>query len=145
MKTQNFQNHTRYSPFHHFLITPLTLILLSWTISKLDFSSQETTTEGLYSLLIAVILTLLPLLARTYALNLQNRLILNEMRIRYFHLTGKSFDEKENKLRLGQIIALRFASEEELLELMDEAISQNLSPKEIKMKVKNWKGDYRRV
>jgi hypothetical protein len=58
-----------------------------------------------------------------YALTLQNRIILNEMRIRYFHLTGKTFDEKEQNLKLGQIIALRFASDEEILGLMDRAIA----------------------
>lgn len=67
------------------------------------------------------------------------------MRIQYFHLTGKSFDEKETKLRLGQVISLRFASDGELLGLMEEAIEKKLSPKEIKMKIKDWQGDYRRV
>jgi hypothetical protein len=145
MKTQNFQNHAQYFAFHHFVLTPLTLILLVWAVVKLDFSSTESTSTSIYSLLVAIILFLLPLLARIYALKLQNRLILNEMRIRYFHLTGSSFEEKESKLKLGQIIALRFASSDELLGLMDKAIHENLSPKEIKMMVKNWQGDYRRV
>jgi hypothetical protein len=82
---------------------------------------------------------------RSYALKLQNRIILNEMRNRYFHLTGKTFDEKERELKLGQIIALRFASDAELLNLMDRAIAENLSSKEIKQQIKNWKGDYLRV
>ena len=68
-----------------------------------------------------------------------------EMRLRYFYLTGKSFSEKEKDLRTNQIIALRFAGDDELLSLMDQAISKNLSNKEIKMSIKNWKGDYSRV
>ena len=88
---------------------------------------------------------LLPLLARLYALKLQNRIILNEMRNRYYHLTGKSFDEKERQLKLGQIIGLRFASDEELLNLMDRAIADKLTSKEIKRQIKNWRGDYIRV
>jgi hypothetical protein len=67
------------------------------------------------------------------------------MRNRYFHLTGKTFDEKEQNLKLGQIIALRFASDEELLGLMDRAIAEKLSNKEVKQQIKNWKGDYIRV
>ena len=90
-------------------------------------------------------LVLLPLLARMYALKLQNRIIINEMRNRYFHLTGKSFEEKELNLRLGQIIALRFAGNDELLGLMDRAIAEKLTAKEIKQQIKNWKGDYIRV
>jgi hypothetical protein len=145
MKLQNYNNHARYYPFHHFVITPLTLILLGWTVSKSDYSTAENSSESLYQLLIALILVLLPLLARLYALKLQNRMILNEMRIRYFHLTGHSFSEKENQLKLGQIIALRFASDSELPDLMQKAIDKGLSPKEIKKQIKNWKGDYRRV
>jgi hypothetical protein len=145
MKTQNFGNHTRYNPFQHFVLAPLTLIFLGWTGNKMDFSSTETTLESIYLFIGAFILFLLPLLARLYALKLQNRIILNEMRNRYFHLTGKTFDEKERELRLGQIIALRFASDAELLNLMDRAIAEKITAKEIKQQIKNWKGDYLRV
>ena len=145
MKTQNFGNHTRSNPFQHFVLAPLTLIFLGWTGNKMDFSSTETTLESIYLFIGAFILFLLPLLARLYALKLQNRIILNEMRNRYFHLTGKTFDEKERELRLGQIIALRFASDAELLNLMDRAIAEKITAKEIKQQIKNWKGDYLRV
>ncbi|MDP2040732.1 MAG: DUF6526 family protein [Algoriphagus sp.] len=145
MKTQNYQNHARYFPFHHFVVTPMTLIYLGWTVYKMDFSSSESLNSGIYSLLGAMILTLLPLLARIYALKTQNRIILMEMRQRYFHLTGAPFYSVENQLKLSQIIALRFAGDEELLPLMEKAIQEKLSPKDIKKQVKNWQGDYRRV
>jgi hypothetical protein len=145
MNNQNYSNHARYYPFHHFVITPLTLLFLGWTVSKMDFSTLETISESSYQFIGAFVLFLLPLLARLYALKLQNRIILNEMRVRYFHLTGKTFDEKEHQLTLGQIIALRFASNEELLALMDRAIAEKLTSKEIKQQIKNWRGDYIRV
>ena len=145
MKNQNYGNHTRYNPFQHFVLAPLTLIFLGWTGNKMDFSSQEATLDSWLLFIGAFILFLLPLLVRSYALKLQNRIILNEMRNRYFHLTGKTFDEKERELRLGQIIALRFASDAELLNLMDRAIAEKITAKEIKQQIKNWKGDYLRV
>lgn len=145
MKNQNYGNHTRYNPFHHFVLTPLTLLFLGWTAGKMDFSSQETSLESAYLFIGALVLFLLPLLARLYALKLQNRIILNEMRNRYFHLTGKTFEEKEQNLKLGQIIALRFAPDNEILSLMDRAIAENLTSKEIKQQIKNWKGDFIRV
>ena len=145
MKNQNYENHTRYNPLHHFVLIPLTTIFFGWTISKIDFSSQETVLESGYLFISSFILVLLPLIARMYALTLQNRIILNEMRNRYFHLTGKTFEEKEQNLKLGQIIALRFASDDELLGLMDRAIAEKLKAKEIKQQIKNWKGDYIRV
>jgi hypothetical protein len=145
MKNQNYQNHARYYPFHHFVVTPLTLIYLGFAVHRSDFSSSEGMISSIQMLLGAIILVLLPLLARVYALKTQNRIIILEMRQRYFHLTGLSFYPKENQLKLGQIIALRFAGDEELLDLMEKAIKEKLSPKEIKLLVKNWQGDYRRV
>lgn len=145
MKNQNYGNHTRYNPFHHFILTPLTTVYFGWTIAKMDFSSQETILESAYLFIGAFVLVSLPLIARMSALTLQNRIIINEMKNRYFHLTGKTFEEKEQNLTLGQIIALRFASDEELLELMDRAIAEKLKAKEIKQQIKNWRGDYIRV
>jgi hypothetical protein len=127
------------------VITPLTLVFLGWTVNKMDFSNQETISESIYLFIGAFVLFLLPLLARMYALKLQNRIILNEMRNRYFHLAGKTFDEKEKDLKLGQIIGLRFASDEEFLGLIDRAIAEKLTSKEIKQQIKNWRGDYIRV
>lgn len=145
MKTQNYQNHSRVYPLHHLVITPLSLIFLGWTVYRIDFSTSESLSTGIYMLIGALILALLPVLARIYAIKNQNRIILMEMRQRYFHLTGSPFYPKENQLKLGQIIALRFAGNEELLELMEKSIKQGLSPKKIKLQVKNWQGDYRRV
>ena len=67
------------------------------------------------------------------------------MRMRYFHLTERSFYEKEKDLSTNQIIALRFAQDDELLALIDQAISKSLSNKAIKMNVKNWRPDFSRV
>jgi len=145
MKTQNFKNHARYYPLHHFIITPLTLIFLGWTVNRSDFQTSESTSESIYFLILAFITVLLPQLGRLYAMKNQNRIILMEMRMRYFHLTGKSFYEKEKDLKTNQIIALRFAGDGELLPLIDQAIDKKMSNKDIKMSIKNWKGDYSRV
>ena len=50
-----------------------------------------------------------------------------------------------SQLRMGQIIALRFASDEEYVSLTERAIAENLSSKEIKMSIKNWKADHNRL
>ncbi|MFD2201153.1 DUF6526 family protein [Shivajiella indica] len=144
---QNYKNHARYYPFHHFIITPLTLVYLGWTISNLvrSINSGEVISIQVYHLIGAFILFLLPLLARIYALKNQDRIIRLEMRQRYFELTGKSFQDKEKKLRLSQIIALRFASDEELLPLMEKTIEEKLRAKKVKQLIKNWQEDRRRV
>lgn len=96
-------------------------------------------------MILALIIVILPLMIRIYALKNQNRIIRSEMLQRYFQLTGKPFEVKEKELRSHQIIALRFAGDDELLELIEQTISKNLSNKEIKLKVKNWKSDFSRV
>ena len=91
MKTQNYGNHSRYYPFHHFFLTPLTLIFLGWTVGKMDFSSQETTTESAYLFIGAFVLFLLPLLVRLYALKIQNRIILKRNAKPIFPPNWKNF------------------------------------------------------
>jgi hypothetical protein len=46
---------------------------------------------------------------------------------------------------MGQIIALRFASGRELIPLMDRAIGEKLSPRQIKKAIQDWQGDTLRV
>ena len=140
---QNFNNHRRFYPIHHFFLTPLLIGLLVWSIvhcTKNGFSFPN-----IYFVLCSFILSLMTLISRIYALKNQNRIIRLEMRYRYFELTGKSFSEKEKELKLGQIIALRFAGDTELIALSERAISENLSPTEIKKAITNWVGDYHRI
>ena len=141
---QNFKNHSRYNPLHHFVLTPISFTLLVWTIINF-FQDENTVSQKVYFLLISIAIFSLSLISRMYATKNQDRIIRLEMRQRYFEMTGKSFAEKENQLRLGQIIALRFASDEELLNLMEKAITENLKSKEIKQAIRNWQADNNRV
>ena len=49
------------------------------------------------------------------------------------------------RLRMGQIVALRFAPDDEFVVLAEKAATEGLSPKEIKQLIQRWKGDYRRI
>ena len=92
--------------------------------------------------LIAVIFVFIAWYARVFALKAQDRAINAEESLRYYIMTGKALP---NELTISQIIALRFASDAEYLALLDRAIKDNLSNKEIKMAIQQWKGDYHRV
>ena len=136
---QNFKNHTKLNPSFHFFAIPATLIGLAFAIYK--FTEQQDLTNAL--LICAFILLGFALsFARMYALKAQDRAIRAEEKLRYFILTNKMLP---SQLRMGQIIALRFASDEEYVSLTERAIAENLSSKEIKMSIKNWKADYNRV
>jgi hypothetical protein len=46
---------------------------------------------------------------------------------------------------MEQIVALRFASDEELADLTQDALDNNTSAKALKQAVKHWRPDYDRV
>lgn len=141
---QNYKNHLRFYPLHHFVLTPLSLAYLGLVIASDDFQNA-TGLDALRELLLPILIFFLLLIARIYALKNQDRLIRLEMRQRYFELTGQSFFEKEKKLGMKKIIALRFASNEELATLVEKALAENLSPKDIKQSIQNWQADNMRV
>jgi transglutaminase-like putative cysteine protease len=80
--------------------------------------------------------------ARMYAIKVQDRVIKAEENLRYFALTGKLLPRE---LGVKQIVALRFASDEEFVELAERAAKDGVSPIEIKRAVKNWRADTDRV
>jgi hypothetical protein len=79
---------------------------------------------------------------RMFPLFAQNRVIRAEENLRYYVLTGKLLPAE---VSMSQVIALRFAPDEELVDLVNRAINENLTQTDIKKAIKNWKGDYHRV
>ena len=139
---QNNKNHKKFNPLQHFIIMPFTMILFIIFI-KAVFNKE--TIESCWFVLLILDVFLIALLLRIYATANQDRIIRLEMRQKYFELTGKSFEKEEKHLSKGQIIALRFASDEELLTLIKRAKEENLKSSEIKSTIKNWKADHHRV
>ncbi|MHA8088076.1 DUF6526 family protein [Aquirufa sp. Wall-65K1] len=138
---QDYENHTRYYHLHHFIVIPLTFFLFIWTI---ELTLENPVDNWLY-LVVGVLFILISFITRIYANKNQDRIIRLEMRLRYFQLTNMPFTEKENLLSINQIVALRFASDNELLGLIDKSILQDLKPKEIKKSIVEWQGDFLRV
>ncbi|SMQ80139.1 hypothetical protein SAMN05444673_3837 [Bacillus sp. OV166] len=137
---QNYQNHRRFHPLFHYILSLLlllTLVVAIWLIIRNGISLS-----AILFLAIVIILVIMFLLIRQYPLKAQDRAIRAEENLRHYVLTGKLLDAR---LTIGQIIALRFASDAELPELSEKAASQNLSPDEIKKQITNWKADYDRV
>ena len=141
---QNNKNHMRFNPLHHFLLIPLTMLLFVWSIIKL-VNAQEDISTAIYFLIFSFALLISSFILRFYATKNQDRTIRLEMRLRYFQITGKSFQKKEQQLSLSQIIALRFASDDELIELIERSIDEKLPAKEIKNSIKTWTPDHMRV
>jgi hypothetical protein len=142
---QNYQNHRSFYVPHHFIFYPLIIALVSVCIRfSINFPEQHFLFVGL-AIAFFVLGWLSYMMRQHYALGNQDRIIRLEFRFRYFQLTGKSFDAQEEQLTFSQIAALRFASDKELIPLIQEAIDKKLSPNTIKKSIQNWKPDYMRV
>jgi hypothetical protein len=75
-------------------------------------------------------------------LKAQDRAIRGEENLRHFVLTGKRLDPR---LTIRQIIALRFAPDDEFVALAKAAADKNLAADAIKQAVENWRADTYRV
>jgi len=144
MADQNFGNHGRLVPLFHFvastaIIFPLVQAVMHF-IKTLSEGSGRLNAAGMVSLIVGAGLALW--FARSFALKAQDRAIRAEENLRYFAITGNLLD---SKLKMGQIIALRFAPNNEFVDLAHRAVAENLSSKQIKQAIQHWKGDYYRV
>jgi hypothetical protein len=118
------------------------IILIAGTIYNLVTCKSDQVLQSLLFLLLVFTLISVSFHNRSFALKAQDRAVRAEENFRYFVLTGNPLP---NKLTIHQIIALRFASDEEFVSLVERAFKENLTPKEIKQAVKNWKPDYNRA
>ena len=142
MTEQNFKNHTRLVPMYHYVAGMLVILGFGGSIVNLFHADAHTHYSAALLVVVFIVLILLFWYARAFALRAQDRAIRAEENFRHFILTGKPFDKE---LRMGQIIALRFASDEEFPILTKKAVEEKLSQKQIKQAIQNWRGDYHRV
>jgi hypothetical protein len=142
MKPQNYQNHRRVVYLYHGLTLLAIFALVIGSFINL-FSSAR---ENLYSASLLVLLSLIQvslfIYVRVFPLRAQDRAIRAEENLRHFSMTGKVLDKD---LTIKQIIALRFASDEEFIGLAKRAVDEALNNDEIKREIKNWKMDTLRV
>ena len=129
---QNYSNHSRIvPPFHFVLLGGIFVTLLGAVYSLIHAVNAGCgRVQALLIFLLTVSLIWVALFARSFALKAQDRAIRSEQQLRYFIATGKQLPEK---LQIKQIIALRFAGDEEFVALCEKALAENLSPKEIKL------------
>ena len=141
--TQSYDNHTRWHPPFHFFLVPLFLLNLAFAAVQL-YRFRDL--DHLAWLLLAVGLLVLNTFARINALRVQDRVIRLEERLRYQEVLPAPLAQSALALPTGQIIALRFASNEELPGLVQQVIDGKLvKGSEIKRAVREWRADTLRV
>ncbi len=127
-------------PVYHYV---LSLLVLGGLVASIVYLVKaEDTLLGVILILMSLSLLVTFALLRMYPLKAQDRAIRAEENLRYYVLTGKLLD---GRLTAGQIVALRFAPDEEFPLLAEKALAENMKPKEIKQAIMNWKADHYRI
>lgn len=142
MSKQNYKNHSKFVPAFHFVIVPLLLFVFIGSIVNVFHSEPANIYSA--SLLVALSFATLVLafIVRGSVLKVQDRAIKAEENFRYYLAAGK---QQDSRLTMSQIIALRFAGDDEYIGLSKKAVDENMSAKEIKLAIQQWKGDHHRA
>jgi len=141
--TQTYANHTRRHPLFHFFLVPVMVINFVWSI--ILCYQYPGWTQG-WLVVVSLALIVMMFLVRTNSLKVQDRLIRLEEQLRCQRILPADLAQRANGLRVGQMIALRFAPDEELEALVSEVVEGRLAkPAEIKQAIKNWRADTFRV
>jgi Family of unknown function (DUF6526) len=142
-RVQNYKNHPRLLPAFHFFVLP---VLLLNVLNEVRRAWRYPSEGALFVVVVAAALFALAFLSRAQALTVQDRVIRLEMRLRLRQLLPPELHGRIQDLTHGQLVALRFASDAELPGLVREILDGKLTTgKEIKLRVKNWQGDWLRA
>jgi len=140
---QNFANHSRFHPIYHFVLTPI--FGVNFLIALVRLVRNPGLATG-WDVVIAAALIGLLLIARTYALKVQDRVIRLEEQTRMLRLLPDDLRGRLSELSEGQLVAMRFCSDGQLEQLTRSVLDEKLQTrKEIKSRITTWRPDYFRV
>jgi hypothetical protein len=141
--TQSYANHTRMHPPFHFFLLPGALVLLIATVVNVIRHYHRL--DAWILLLIGILFPVAAVFIRTNALRVQDRLIRLEERLRLQALLSAELSARIGELTESQLIALRFASDEELPALVPKVLAAKMASKDIKKSIVTWRADTFRV
>src|SRR6266542_318069 len=136
---QSFATHRRIIPLHHVVLFAVFLVNAIWSIVQLVRSPSWSTVIGC---VVALALLGLHYYAREFALTVQDRVIRLEMRLRLREVLPADLKERVQELNRDQLVALRFASDAELPDLVREVLTNDIRRRDdIKRRIKKWEAD----
>jgi len=141
-ETQTYKNHGRLDPpFHLVLATVLVVnlvIVVAYAIKHLNMYTA-------WAVILSIAVWIPVLKLRMYTLKVQDRVIRLEERLRLQALAPIEWHAQIYKLSEDQLIGLRFASDDEVVELAKQALEEKLTRKQIKERIRTWRPDYWRI
>ncbi len=143
---QNYANHTRYVPAYHFVLFGIVLINLFYSLYRFFRYWMQTPGQDGMRVLIAIALAIFFVYTRQFATTLQDRIIRLEMTLRLEKLLPADQRPRIKEYTVGQLIALRFAPDDELPALAAKVLAEKITDRKvIKQMIKNWNADNLRV
>ena len=140
---QNYKNHTKFFPLFHFVAAPITMLYFVNQVRHLWLDPNRSTA---FAALVAFGIVAATFAARLMALKVQDRVIRLELQLRMRGCLPADLQARMHELTPRQMVALRFASDKELADLVRDVLAGKLdSQKKIKIAIKDWQGDYLRA
>ena len=142
-RVQSYKKHARFLPPFHFFVLPVLLVNF---INALRHLWQDPTPHFGFEAVLAAALVMLAFMSRVQAVTVQDRVIRLEMRLRLRGLLPPDLQPGIDQLTHRQLVALRFASDAELPDLVRAVLAGTLAtPKDIKTRIKSWQADWLRA
>lgn len=140
---QTFANHARFNPWYHFVAIPILIInIVVATMSAVRAPGLAT----VWGVIVALGIGIGIAVARSQVLTVQNRIIRLEERQRLRSLLPAEDHAAIDELRVGDVIALRFAADSEVPALFRRVVTGEFAkPREIKQAVQEWRPDHLRA
>ena len=142
-RPQSFESHAKIVPGYHRAATTLLVLPMLYFAYRAAFAF---TWDGLFLFLFAVGVVLIGFYARYFPLRVQDRVIRLEERLRMERVLPPELRARAHEIPVGQLVALRFASDEELPELVRRVLDGGLTDRaEIKKAIRSWRADHARM
>jgi hypothetical protein len=142
-KVQSFKSHTRWNIMYHWVASPIMLLNVYVAVRHAMHVGGR---YAWWNVVFALGLFALTWTARAMAITVQDRLIRLEMRLRLRELLPASMHADILRLNVKQMVALRFASDGELPELVQRVLKgEFVKDSDIKAAIKDWQADWVRA
>lgn len=139
---QNLKNHGRLDPSFH--IVTLIVVVANLGIA-IGYMAHHFSFYSTWLVVLSVVVMIPVFKLRLYPLKVQDRVIRLEERMRLQALAPTEWHTQIYRLSEDQLIGLRFAADDEVVELAKQALEHNLTRKQIKERIKDWRPDNWRV
>ena len=139
---QNLKNHARVDPLFHFF---LAIVFFANLVIAIVHLVRHPHFIPAWLVVLSMAAVVLLFKVRLYALKVQDRVIRLEERLRLQALAPSEWHTQIYRLTPDQMIGLRFAGDDEVVELAKHALEHDLNRKQIKERIKSWRADDWRV